>query len=201
MEQLVRGGLRSIALAPEAGTECLRKIIKKGITETQILEAIRLSAEKGMQQIKLYFMIGLPEETEDDIQGIVDLTLAGKSIIEKKKGKTRITLNISPFVPKAGTVFQRMPMAPLDVLQARIAFLKNRLAHQGVQIKNESPQWSEVQAVLSRGDSNLAGALAEVSKESLPAWREAVEQHQLDIDYFAHQKWPDSQTLPWDWIA
>ncbi len=200
MEQLVKGGLRSIALAPEAGTECLRKVIKKGITETQILEAIRLSAEKGMQQIKLYFMIGLPEETGEDIQGIVDLALAGKSIIEKKKGKTRITLNVSPFVPKAGTVFQRMPMAPLDVLQSRIAFLKNQLAHQGIQIKHESPQWSEVQAVLSRGDSSLVKVLADAGKESLPAWREAVDQHQLDIDYFAHQKWPGTQKLPWDWI-
>jgi radical SAM superfamily enzyme YgiQ (UPF0313 family) len=197
MEQLIKGGVRSVALAPESGSECLRRTIKKGITETQILEAIQLTAEKGIQQLKLYFMIGLPQETDEDIQAIVDLALAGKEIIDKKRSKTRLTLNISPFVPKAGTIFQRQPMASMDILQQRINTLKSRLAHKGIQIKNESPQWSEVQAVLSRGDSSLAQILADINKKSLPAWRQAVEKHQLDIDHFAHREWSDLERLPW----
>jgi hypothetical protein len=80
---------------------------------------------------------------------------------------------------------------------SRIAFLKNRLARQGIQIKNESPQWSEVQAVLSRGDERLTPVLADIERSSLPAWREAVEKHRLDVDYFAHQRWEISQRLPW----
>jgi radical SAM superfamily enzyme YgiQ (UPF0313 family) len=150
-----------------------------------------------MQQLKLYFIVGLPQETDDDIQAIVDLTLAGKEIIDKRKGKTRLTLNLSPFVPKAGTAFQRLPMAAVDVLQRRIAFLKNRLAGQGVHVKSESPQWSEVQAVLSRGDAALAKVLADIERLSLPDWRRAVEKHRIDIDYFAHQEWDVSQGLPW----
>jgi radical SAM superfamily enzyme YgiQ (UPF0313 family) len=200
MEQLVKGGMRSVALAPEAGSECLRRTIKKGINETQILEAIRLASEKGMQQLKLYFMIGLPEETDDDIQAIVDLTLTGKRIIEEKHRKTRLTLNVSPFVPKAGTAFQRFPMAPINIIQNRISFLKNQLANKGIQIKNESPQWSEIQAVLSRGNSDLAAVLANTAKESLPVWREAIEKHHLNIDYLAHQKWEEDEAIPWEMI-
>jgi len=200
MEMMVQGGLRTIALAPEAGSQRLRQVIKKGIHEGDVLKAIELAAEKGMQQLKLYFMIGLPSETEDDLQAIVNITLAGKRIIEKGRSKTRLTLNISPFIPKAGTPFQWLPMAPLETLQRRISFLKNRLAHQGIEVKHESPQWSQVQAVLSRGDTSLAKVLEEIDRESLPAWRQAVANQQIDLDFYAHQKWGLQQPLPWKLI-
>jgi radical SAM superfamily enzyme YgiQ (UPF0313 family) len=201
LEQMVRGGLRSVAFAPEAGSECLRESIKKGIHEDQILEAFRIAANQGMQQVKLYFMIGLPRETDTDIRAIVDLALAGKEIVDRKRGKTRITLNIAPFVPKAGTVFERQPMASLEIVHDRIAFLKSHLSGKGFEIKNESPQWSEVQAVLSRGDASLAAVLADVERESLPDWRSAAEKHQLDINDFAHCEWDVSRQLPWDIIT
>jgi radical SAM superfamily enzyme YgiQ (UPF0313 family) len=200
MRMLVKGGMRSVALAPEAGSQCLRQSIKKGISESQILEAIRLAAQAGMQQLKLYFMIGLPGETQEDIQAIVDLAQAGKLLIENTRGKTRLTLNVSPFIPKAGTPFQREPMAPLSVIQARIAFLKNRLAGQGIKINNESPLWSEVQAVLSRGDSSLAKALAGIEKESLPSWNDSIKKQQINLDFFAHEKWQAGSDLPWSII-
>jgi radical SAM superfamily enzyme YgiQ (UPF0313 family) len=119
IESMVRGGLRSMALAPEAGSETLRRTIKKGITENQVLEAVRMATEKRMQQLKLYFMIGLPGETDGDIQAVVDLTLESKKVIEKLRSRTRLTLNISPFVPKASTPFQWLPLESLDVLQDR----------------------------------------------------------------------------------
>lgn len=197
LDLMVRGGLRSVALAPEAGSQCLRGVIKKGISEEQILEALRMAAGAGMQQIKLYFMIGLPEEIDSDIQAIVDLTLAGKALIEKSHSKARLTLNISPFIPKAGTVFQWLPMAEQTVIQNRIGWIKSRLTHQGIKINHESPQWSEVQSVLSRGDSSLAAVLADIQKEALPDWKEAIEKHQVDLDYFAHRRWEPSQKLPW----
>jgi radical SAM superfamily enzyme YgiQ (UPF0313 family) len=197
LEMLVKGGLRSIALAPEAGAEDLRQVIKKGIQEEEILKAVASAADKGIQQIKLYFMIGLPRESDENMQAIVDLTLAAKNIIDKKRRKTRLTLNVSPFVPKAGTPFQWLPMTTLDILQRRIGFLKSRLMHKGVQIKNESPQWSQVQAVLSRGDASLAAVLAEMDNTSLPDWRQAMEKHGLDIDWYAHQRWNTDRPLPW----
>jgi radical SAM superfamily enzyme YgiQ (UPF0313 family) len=200
LEQMVKGGLRSIALAPEAGSECLRQTIKKGISETQILEALRQAAEKGLQQIKLYFMIGLPQETDEDIRAMADLVQAGKEIIDHTRAKTRLSVNLSPFIPKAGTVFQWMPMAPLETARQRISYLKNRLASRGIQIRHESPQWSEVQAVLSRGDTGLAAVLAEMNGESLPAWHKAVEEKQIDLDYYAHRRWDTGCKLPWDII-
>jgi radical SAM superfamily enzyme YgiQ (UPF0313 family) len=198
MEQMVRGGLRSIALAPEAGSECLRRTIHKGITETQVLEAIRMATEKGMQQMKLYFMIGLPQETDEDIRALIDLTLEGKKIIDTQQTQTRLTVNISPFVPKAGTAFQRMPMAYPELLQQKTAVIKSRLSPQGIQVKTESPQWSEIQAVLSRGDTSLAEVLADIDRESLPVWRQATIKHGVDLNFYAHQQWEPGQKLPWD---
>ena len=87
LEQMARGGLRSVAFAPEAGSECLRESIKKEIHEDQIMEAFRIAADKGMQQLKLYFMVGLPRETDADMRAIVDLALAGKEIVDRKKEK------------------------------------------------------------------------------------------------------------------
>ncbi|HEX7475636.1 MAG TPA: radical SAM protein, partial [Dehalococcoidales bacterium] len=182
MTLMAQGGLRSIALAPESGSECLRRSINKGINEEQVLAAVHLAAESGMQQLKLYFMLGLPQETEDDIQAIADLTLASKSIIDQKRSKIRLTVNLSPFIPKAGTAFERMPMASLDIIQRRNAFLKNKLTPLGIKINTESPQWSEVQAALARGDNSFARVLADIERPSLPAWRRATEQHQVDVD-------------------
>ncbi len=197
---MVKGGIRSVALAPEAGSQSLRGVIKKGLSESQILEAIGMAAAAGMQQLKLYFMVGLPQETESDIEAIADLTLTGKALLEKGRSKARLTLNISPFVPKAGTVFQRMPMMDLETVQDRVNLIRSKLAHQGVKINFESPQWSEVQTVLSRADSSLAAVLADISKESLPDWKEAVQKHHIDIEGFAHQKWDSARTLPWHFI-
>ncbi|HEX7476105.1 MAG TPA: hypothetical protein VF318_09110, partial [Dehalococcoidales bacterium] len=169
----------------------------KGINEEQVLAAVHLAAESGMQQLKLYFMLGLPQETEDDIQAIADLTLASKSIIDQKRSKIRLTVNLSPFIPKAGTAFERMPMASIDIIQRRNAFLKNKLTPLGIKINTESPQWSEVQAALARGDNSFARVLADIERPSLPAWRRATEQHQVDVDHFAHQEWDTKIKLPW----
>ena len=197
MAMMAQGGVRSIALAPESGSNCLRQSIRKGINEEQILEAIHLAVNAGMQQIKLYFMIGLPEETEKDIQAIVDLMVAVKLIVDRMRARTRLTVNLSPFVPKAGTAFQRIPMASLEALKIRAGFLGNNLGRLGIKVNRESPQWSEVQAVLARGDSSLAPVLAAIEKPSLPAWRNAAGLHRLDIDFFAHQKWNMRNALPW----
>jgi radical SAM superfamily enzyme YgiQ (UPF0313 family) len=200
LNQMVQGGLHSVALAPEAGSEHMRQVIKKGINESQILEAISKASENKMQQLKLYFMIGLPQETDEDIQAIVDLSLKGKDIIKINRAKTRLTLNISPFVPKAGTVFQRMPMENPDIIQRKISFLKNKLNHNGIKINIESPQWSKVQAILSRGDATLAKVLENTDVISLPAWRNALEISSIDTGYFAHQTWDNKQALPWSII-
>jgi radical SAM superfamily enzyme YgiQ (UPF0313 family) len=200
LKELARGGAKTVTMAPEAGSERLRRMIKKGISEDDILRAVSQVAELGIRQIKLYFIIGLPSENDDDIEAIIRLALKCKETIDKKQTGCRLTLNISPFVPKAGTPFQWLPMAPTAVLNRRLARLKNALMPKGVKVKGESPAWSQVQGVLARGDKEMAGVLADTGELSLSAWRQSAEKHQIDIDFYAHQCWEIGQKLPWDMI-
>ncbi len=197
LREMAKGGARTIALAPEAGSQRLRQVIKKGISEDDILESMDKVAEQGIKQLKLYFMIGLPSETDEDIEAIIDLTLKCKAILDKQQTGCRLTLNIAPFVPKAGTPFQWLGMAPLATLNHRLSLLKSNLQPKGIKIKAESPAWSEVQAVLARGDAKLAEVLANVEEVSLAGWRQAVEKCHIDIDFYAHQRWDVGQELPW----
>ena len=193
LRALAEGGSRTIALAPETGSERLRRVIKKGITEDDILESVSKVAGEGIEQLKLYFMIGLPQETDDDINGMIALAIKCKGILDRSG--CRLSLNIAPFIPKAGTPFQWLPMAPLPDLNRRLSLIKNNLPPRGIKVKAESLAWSEVQAVLSRGDARLADVLAKIEAVSLSGWRKAVKN--LDVDYYAHQRWDTGKPLPW----
>ena len=195
--EMANGGAQTITLAPEAGSERLRQVIKKDISEDDILEAMEKVAEQGIRQLKLYFMIGLPTETDEDIEGIINLTLSCKETLDKQQTGCRITLNIAPFVPKAGTPFQWLPVAPLPTLNRRLSLLKNSLPPKGIKVKSESPAWSQVQGVLARGDVKLSEVLATMEEVSLSGWRKAVEKCHLDIDFYAHQRWDTAERLPW----
>jgi len=197
LEEIAEGGVRTIALAPEAGSQRLRQVINKGISEDKILEAVGMVAEQGIKQLKLYFMIGLPTETDEDIEEIINLTLSCKSILDRQQSGTRLTLNIAPLVPKASTPYQWLPMAQPPILNHRLSLLKNGLQPKGIKIKSESPAWSQVQAVLARGDTEVAEVLADIEEVSLSGWRKAIEKYHLDVAFYAHQRWDTSQKLPW----
>ena len=197
LRELAKGEARTISLAPEAGSQRLRQIIKKGISEEDILESMDKVAEQGIKLLKLYFMIGLPTETDEDIDEIINLTLKCKNILDRQQSGCRIALTISPFVPKAGTPFQWLPMSQPSILSRRLSLLKNSLMPKGITLKGESVAWSQVQAVLARGDTKLAEVLANIEEVSLSGWRKAVAKCHLDIDFYAHRRWDVSQELPW----
>jgi radical SAM superfamily enzyme YgiQ (UPF0313 family) len=197
LAMLARGGAQTISLAPEAGSPRLRQLIKKGISSDDILEAVSLVSKLGIKQLKLYFMVGLPSETSDDVAEISKLAINCKGILDRARSGTRLVLNIAPFVPKAGTPFQRLPMASLATLNQQLALLKKGLVPRGIRLKAESPAWSEVQAVLSRGDAKVARVLASIEEMSLAGWRRAVAKCHLNVDFYAHQRWDDVQSLPW----
>ena len=197
LRELAKGEARTISLAPEAGSQRLRQVIRKGISEDDILEAVSKVAELKIKQLKLYFMIGLPSETDEDIEAIIKLTLRCKNILDRQQSGCRISLSIAPFVPKAGTPFQWLPMAQLSTLNRRLSLLKRSLLPRGIKLKCESPAWSQVQGILARGDVKLAEVLANIEGVSLSGWRQAVEKYGLDIDFYAHQQWNTSQKLPW----
>jgi radical SAM superfamily enzyme YgiQ (UPF0313 family) len=200
LRELAKGEARTISLAPETGSQRLRQVIKKSISEENILESMDKVAEPGIRLLKLYFMIGLPTETDEDIEAIINLILSYKSVLDKQRTGCRIAITISPFVPKAGTPFQWLAMAQVPVLNRRLAIIKNRLVPKGIKIKAESPAWSQVQGVLARGDTALAGVLADVEGLSLAAWRKSVAKHNIDVDFYAHQRWDVDQKLPWAMI-
>jgi radical SAM superfamily enzyme YgiQ (UPF0313 family) len=199
LREMARGGAKSIALAPEAGSQHLRRLIKKGISEDDILEAMGRVAEQGIREVKLYFMIGLPTETDEDIGEIINLTLKCKNILDRQQTGRRIVLNIAPFVPKAGTPFQWLPMTQTSTLNHRLSSLNNNLSPKGVKLKWESPAWSQIQGVLARGDTKLAEVLASIEEVSLSGWRKAIEKCHLDIDFYA-RRWDINQELPWSII-
>jgi len=197
ISEIVKGGARTIALAPEAGSQRLRQVIGKGITEDDILRAVVKVAEYGIKQLKLYFMIGLPSETDADIEEMVTLALKCKDILDRGRVGCRLSLTMAPFVPKAGTPFQWLPMADLAALNHRLDILKRKLPPKGVQVKSESLAWSHVQGALARGDVKMAEVLSVVEEVSLAGWRKAIRKCQIDVDFYVLERWDVSRELPW----
>ncbi len=196
LQGLAESGTRTITLAPEAGTERLRQVISKGISEDDIFSALRRVAKYEFKQIKLYFMIGLPTETNDDIVAIAEMARATKAIIDQYRSGTHLTLNVTPFVPKAGTPFQWLPMARAGVLKLRLALLKKALNPKGIEVKSDSIEWSLIQGMLARGDSRLGRVIESMPGVSLAEWKKALKDAELDPDS-VHQEISFETALPW----
>ncbi|MFC1847002.1 radical SAM protein [Chloroflexota bacterium] len=197
LDEVVKGGARTLTLAPEAGSQRLRDVINKRITQEDILRAVSGAAAKGIRQLKLYFMIGLPTETDDDIRQLIELVLECKDAVDKAGGGCRLVINASPFIPKPWTPFQWLPMAEIPVLNRRLDMLKKGLAARGVKVKSESPAWSHVQGALARGDTKIAAVLVNLEDVSLAGWRKALEKQQLNADYYTLERRDTAQKLPW----
>ena len=200
LEALAQSGTQTIALAPEAGSERLRTLINKGVEEKDIYEAIDRVAEQGLRQIKLYFMIGLPTETDDDVEEIVKLALVLKERADSKGRGSQITLNVAPFVPKAGTPFQWLPMAEAQIISHRLSMIKSSLRPRGIEVKADSVNWAVVQGVLSRGDVRLSQALARMEGRSLSSWRRALEECSIDADSYVNRHLSPTERLPWSML-
>jgi len=197
IKNLVEGGVKTVAIAPEAGTFRLRRAIGKNISDDDILRAVGRMAGFGIKEIKLYFMIGLPSEDDGDVEAIINLSLRCKEAVDRRRAGCRLSLSIAPFIPKAGTPFQWLPMARLSVLRSRLTRIKKALAPKGIKVKSESLLFSQIQAVLSRGDKRLDGIITEMEELSPSGWKKVVKKHELDVDYFAHQQWQPEGRLPW----
>lgn len=194
---VIGSGARSIALAPEAGSDRLRRLVSKGIAEDDVLRAVHEVARLGVRQVKLYFMIGLPSEEAEDVEDMARLSLECKAVLDSTRGGSRLTLAVSAFIPKAGTAFQWLPMAQPTVLRDRLSRLKSRLEPKGIPVRSESLAWSEVQAVLARGDARLAGALAAMEAPTLSRWRRALAAADLDATRYAYRHIDAAEILPW----
>jgi radical SAM superfamily enzyme YgiQ (UPF0313 family) len=191
LKALSDSGSQTITIAPEAGSERLRSKIRKGISTENIMRAAELVARYDFPHLKLYFMVGLPTEDDSDVQEIVELMRA-----VRKRFRRRITVNITPFVPKAQTPFQLTRMASRKVLTERFHHVKNGLRSLSVETTGDSPRWAEVQGVLARGDRLTGEALMVLEGTSLPAWRNALHATSLDTKRYLGKRSTD-EILPW----
>ena len=197
---LGRGGNRSVTVAPEAGSERMRRVINKNLTEPEILRAAEWLVGAGVESLKLYFMVGLPTETAADVAGIVALTASVRARLAGAR-VGRVLVSINPFVPKPWTPFQWDPMEAIPPLRAKLAALGRELAALGgVEVEIESPREAYLQTLLSRGDRRIAPIL------ELLAWWTTLRRlrggrgETVDPDRFVHRAYPLDAVLPWDFI-
>lgn len=198
---LVSSGAKTITLAPEAGSDRMRCAMSKGITGDDITSAVAAVAAARVPELKLYFMIGLPGETDEDVLAIADLALECQQILTADRGRTRLSITVSPFIPKAGTPWERRPMADLTTIRERLSILKKRLPARGIQLNSESPEWSEVQASLARGDSSCAPVILAAGAATMASWQRAQRKCAVAATAFAHKEWRDEEILPWQNIG
>ena len=197
---------RSVTVAPEAGSERMRRVINKNLTEDEILRAAELLAAGGVSALKLYSMIGLPTETDHDVLAIADL--AAKIRARLARGVGRITLSINPFVPKPWTPLQWEPMLDLKTLRERAQLLRRAVQRiPGASLDVESPREAYWQTLLSRGDRRVAPLLVKVHERGGAFWpvvQEAVRAGGMDgcpsPDEFVHRRYEPDEWLPWDFI-
>jgi len=188
---LAESGTQTLTIAPEAGSERLRKVINKPQSDQQLLSAVDLAAHYNFPQLKMYFMIGQPTETEADVEAIADMVLAARTRFSR-----RLTINATPFVPKAHTAFQWAAMLPVEAMEARVKYLERRLGPTGVTVRSDSPAWAAVEGVLARGDRRLGRVLAGMRNTTLREWQRALEAEGLSQEDYLRERAAD-EPLPW----
>lgn len=201
---LVESGHKTATLAPEGGSQRLRDLIKKGISEEQIISACERLIGKDILNLKLYFIIGLPTETDADIEELLELVAKIREIVLARAKLNRrlgeITLSINPFIPKPFTPFQWCGMLPLKVLEKRLATIQSALRRvPNLTVQAESLKDAMLQALLSRGDKRLAEFL--VKSDELQSWRKGAKALGLDVEKIVTRQIPLEEKLPWDFIS
>jgi len=195
-------GYKSVAIAPEAGSERLRQVINKGLSEEDILRGAELLAEAGAERIKLYFMVGLPTEEAADVAEIVALTKRIQHRLVKRVAPSgrmpRLSLSVSSFVPKPHTPFQWAPMAEVATLKERLRHLERALRRHGMEVTADVPKYAYVQAVLARGDRRVGEFLTAHARSG--KWPAAFAQVNLNPDFYARRERSKDELFPWDFI-
>ena len=201
---LRRSGERSITIAPETGSDRLRRVINKTVTNEEILAATDLIFRSGIENLKLYYMIGLPTEQDDDLVAIRDLTVQMRDVMMRHgRGRGhlgRIVGSVNPLIPKPGTAYQWLPMENPAVTDAKSKRLRHLLAGlDNVYFSIKSERHSYYQALLSLGDRRVAPAI-EAAARNGGQWRAAVAETGVDADFYSFRDRSADAILPWDII-
>ena len=201
---LRESGERTITIAPETGSDRLRRVINKTVTNDEILDRAELIFASGIENLKLYYMIGLPTETDEDLVAIRDLTLQIRERMlnhARARGQIgRIVGSVNPLIPKPGTAYQWLPMEDPAVVERKIKRLRSLMADiDNVYFNIKSERHSYYQALLSLGDRRVAPAI-EAAERNSQNWRAAVAEAGVDGDFFIFRDRSKDAMLPWDII-
>lgn len=205
-----------LTFAPEAGSQRLRDVINKGVTEEDLVNTITKVFEEGWSSVKLYFMIGLPTETDEDVLGIKELAYKVKDIFfsmpkEKRKGNLKITVSASCFVPKPFTPFQWVGQNSIDEFYRKARLLKENIRDKKITFNYHDPRLSYLEAVLARGDRRISKLILRAWEKgckfdswsdyfNYENWIEAMEELNIDGSFYAHRQRDLDEILPWDFI-
>ena len=193
-------GQRSVTIAIESGSERLRSVMKKNLSEAEILHALELIDASGLKGVKFYGIVGLPHETEADLQETVRLL----TMLKKKHKRLRFVFGVSSFVPKAQTPFQWDGRD--QHCAKKLEYLRKNLAKIGIEMRPESLNWSDIQALISRGDRRLNKALLQIAatEGNLGAWKRLLRRPPPEtpgLDYYAYRQIPATEILPWQHLV
>ena len=204
LSALKKGGVKTATIAPDAGSERMRRVINKGLTEDHILQAAENLVTYGIPNLRLYFMVGLPTETTEDLDAIVVLCKRLKhrflqsSRVRKRMGE--ITVGLNSFVPKPFTPFQWSAMEEVSRLKKKIKTVKTALHRvPNVRVHSDIPRWAHIQGFLSRGDRRVADLL-EQALDNNENWAKTLKASPINADFYVYRERSLDEILPWDFI-
>lgn len=200
VQGLADSGQQTITIAPEAGSERLRRVINKGITNDDLRHAVTLAAGAGIPHIRLYIMVGLPTETEEDIDAIITMAEEVQAHMETIGCHGRLTLSVNPFIPKPFTPFQWMPMTDKKIVTKRLQRLKKGLRkNRRIEVLVESPKEAYIQGVLARGDRRWSKAIAYAAERNgAKSFLEACEELELSVEDELYRSRSECEPQPWN---
>ena len=180
LDVLSRGGTRTVTLAPEAGSERMRQRINKAVSEDHIIDAADKVGAAAMNRLKLYFMIGLPDEEDEDVEEMARLGLAIKERLDAHGHGTELVMSVGPLVPKPATAYQELVQSDAGLVKHRQQILQSSFRKTGIRLRGDSPTWARIDDICSRSDQRLAHAILEMDAPSAREWMRAANLWGLD---------------------
>ena len=209
IEQIKQVRMSGFTIAPEAGSERMRRVINKGNKVEDLMQASRNAFSAGYRLIKFYYMCGLPFETDDDVKNIAEESYKSWQIGREYSRKVTINVSVSSFVPKPFTPFQWEPQMSIEETKRKHHLVRSNLKVRSLQFKHHDPRMSYLEGLFARGDRRLSAVLHQAFKNgcrfdewtehfNFDQWEKAFEQTHVDLDFYMHRRREKEETLPWD---
>jgi radical SAM family uncharacterized protein len=209
--ELSRNGRRTgLTFAPEAGSERMRAVINKMVSEEDLLRTAEIAFSEGWRHIKLYFMVGLPTEQDEDVLAIADLGIRTYELARKHGKANKVTISVGGFVPKPHTPFQWAPQDPPDEIKRKLSLIRHAIkSHTGLKLRTNDPEEGVIEGLLARGDRRVAPAVQRAwelgarfdgwhEMPTLDTWRQAMAETGVDLEWFSYRERGENEALPWD---